>query len=114
MKQQWDVEEMVEHFALLPPEVSILGRNEPHNHLGKALLLKFFQYEGRFPENKAEIPPDIIEYVAQQLSLSPETINDYKWDGRTIKDHRRTEIMAQLRITNLKGKQILSKDLEYG
>jgi hypothetical protein len=27
--------------------------------------------------------------VAQQLSLSPEVINDYKWDGRTIKKHRR-------------------------
>jgi TnpA family transposase len=89
MKQQWDVDDIIEHFTLLPPEVSFLGRNEPHNHLGKALLLKFFQYEGRFPKDRSEIPPDIIEYVVQQLSLSPEAIDDYKWDGRTIKEHRR-------------------------
>jgi len=95
MKQQWDVEEIIEHFTLLPPEVNFLGRNEPNNHLGKALLLKFFQYEGRFPENKAEIPSAISEYVAQQLSLSPDAIHDYKWDGRSIKEHRR-QIRARL------------------
>ncbi len=31
-----------------------------------------------------------------------------------IKDHRRDDIMAHIAITNANGKQILSKDLEYG
>lgn len=89
MKQQWDVNDIVEHFTLLAPEVSFLGMNDPHNHLGKALLLKFFQHEGRFPESISELPLPIIEYLAQQLSLPPEVIDDYNRDGRTIKEHRR-------------------------
>ncbi len=89
MKQQWDVNDIIEQFTLLPPEIRFLGSSDPHNHLGKALLLKFFQHEGRFPESVAEIPSPIIEYVAQQLNLPPDVIEAYQWDGRTIKEHRR-------------------------
>lgn len=89
MKQQWDVNEIIEQFTLLYPEVNFLGSNDPHNQLGKALLLKFFQHEGRFPESVSEIPLPIIAYVAQQVNLPPEVIEDYNWDGRTIKEHRR-------------------------
>jgi hypothetical protein len=46
MKPLVDVDEIIERFTLLPPEINFLGRNAPHNHLGKALLLKFFQSEG--------------------------------------------------------------------
>ena len=74
MNQSWDVDEIIHHFTLVPPEVTFLGDNDPHNHLGKALLLKFFQCEGRFPESKAELPPATVEYVAQQLKLSAEVV----------------------------------------
>ena len=77
MKPYVDVDEIIEHFTLLPPEISFLGRNDPHNQLGKALLLKFFQSEGRFPESENEFTPAIIEYVAQQLRLPPEVIKEY-------------------------------------
>ena len=50
MKRDWLADEIIEHFTLLPPEIEFLGSNDPHNHLGKAILLKFFEYEGRFPE----------------------------------------------------------------
>ena len=43
--------------------------NEPHNHLGKALQLKYFQYNGRFAESVSEIPDEAIRYLAQQLHL---------------------------------------------
>jgi hypothetical protein len=42
----------------------------PIRTLGKAVLLKFFQYEGRFPESVAELPSAVVEYVAQQLNLA--------------------------------------------
>ena len=50
MNHNWNTEDIIEHFTLLPPEISFFGSNDPHNHLGKALLLKFFQKEGRFPD----------------------------------------------------------------
>jgi hypothetical protein len=88
MKPHLDVEDIIIQFTILPPEIDFLGRNKPHNHLGKALLLKFFQTEGRFPEGESEFTPTIIEYVAQQLNLSAEVLREYDWDGRTISDHR--------------------------
>lgn len=88
MKPFVDVDEIIERFTLLLPDINFLGRNDPHNHLGKALLLQFFQSEGRFPESETEFTPAIIEYVAQQLRLPPEVIKEYNWDGRTISDQR--------------------------
>ncbi len=88
MKPHLAIDDIIEHFTLLPPEVDFLGSNEPHNHLGKALLLKFFQWAGRFPEGETELTPTIIEYVAQQLNLPPEVMQAYNWAGRTSSDQR--------------------------
>lgn len=88
MKQSWNTDEIIEHFTLLWSERKFVGSNDPHNQLGKALLLKIFQYAYRFPENAAEIPREIIEYVAQQLDLSGEEIERYDWTGRSSKSHR--------------------------
>lgn len=88
MKPDVAVDELIEHFTLLPPEITFLGRNDPHNQLGKALLLKFFQAAGRFPESEHEFTPAIIEYVAQQLRLPPAVLQAYNWDGRTSSDQR--------------------------
>lgn len=56
--------------------------------LGYALLLKCFQYEGRFPSARHEISKDVVNYVANQLKLDPALYIQYDWDGRTIKAHR--------------------------
>lgn len=89
MNHDWNPDDIIEHFTLLPSEIRFLGSNDPHNHLGKALLLKFFQHQGRFPESAADIPLAIIEYVAQQLDLPQEVISQYDWHGRRLKEHKR-------------------------
>jgi hypothetical protein len=43
MKRDWSIEEVIEHFTLIPAEIEFLGSNNPHNQLGKAVLLKFFE-----------------------------------------------------------------------
>ena len=55
MKREWHIEELEEHFTLLPPEIDSLQGNTDHNRLGKAVLLKYFQYEGRFPEKNRKM-----------------------------------------------------------
>lgn len=89
MHTEWDTDEIIVQFTLLPSELSFLGSNDPHNQLGKGLMLKYFQQEGRFPESPAELPQAVIEYVAQQLDLSQEAMGKYDWQGRSIKTHRR-------------------------
>lgn len=58
------------------------------NRLGLAVLLKFFEWEGRFPAFKNEVPRTIINYLAQQLELNPELYLSYDWQGRQVKRHR--------------------------
>jgi len=89
MKQDWTTDEIIEYFTLLEGEQELVRDKTAHNKLGKALLLKFFQYEAGFPENRSEIPPQAVDYVAQQLGLSPSVFQAYKWYGRSIKDHRK-------------------------
>ena len=89
MTQDWNSDEIIAHFTLLPPEFEFLGSNDPHNQLGKALMLKFFQQECRFPESTVEIHPSSIEYVAQQLDIPATFINEYDLKGERSKDHRK-------------------------
>jgi len=89
MKPEWTTEAIITHFTLQSEEQAWLGINDPHNHLGKVILLKFFQYEGRFPEGLSEIPEEAFVYLAQQLHLDEQVIDLYQWSGRTAKDHRR-------------------------
>ena len=54
MKRQWETEELIEQFTLMPSELEVLPEEKTnamaHNRLGFAVLLKFFQNEGRFPQ----------------------------------------------------------------
>ena len=95
MHSDWTSDDVIEHFTLSSAEFEFLGNNAPHNHLGKAILLKFFQYAYRFPEGIAEIHATIIEYVAQQLDVPATAIEQYNWTGRSLKQHRK-EIREQM------------------
>src|SRR6266540_1715192 len=89
MKRQWTDEELISNFTLLPKELDLIGESKTdHNLLGFAVLLKYFQHEGRFPSQKQDIPSIVIVHLAQQLGVVPEKIIPYDWDGRTIKAHR--------------------------
>ncbi len=88
MKRNWQPEELIEHWTLLPTELALLTKKTATNRLGIALLLKFYQYEGHFPASRAEIPTTAIRYVADQLQIDPERLGDYDFEGRTIKAHR--------------------------
>lgn len=63
------------------------------NKLGFALLLKYFQREGKFPQRKRDIPRVIVEHIAHQLHLEITLFDNYKWEQGTIDRHR-----SQIRI----------------
>ena len=89
MKRQWSHEELIADFTISAKELDLIGDSKTdHNLLGAACLLKYFQYEGRFPDEKQDIPPIVIVHLAQQLGVIPEKIIPYDWEGRTIKAHR--------------------------
>lgn len=94
MKRQWEQDELIESFILLPHELVLLPNNitnaNPHNQLGFAILLKFFQLEARFPQHPGEVPKAVLKFIAKQLKITQRSFNEYKWNGRTMKEHRAT------------------------
>lgn len=91
MKYNWTLDELIDHWTLLPNELALANQSRAtHNRLGFALLLKYFQIEGRFPRHRRDVPITAIDYVARQLKLSPDTYSTYSWQGRVITRHRVT------------------------
>ena len=92
MKRQWEPEELIEQFILMPAELAILPEEVTNanssNRLGFAVLLKFFQVEARFPQSPVEIPKVVVAFIAHQLQLTEEDYRHYNWSGRTTKTHR--------------------------
>ena len=88
MKRAWHPDELVEQWTILPEEQQWIGNKYGPTRLGFAVLLKFFQQEGRFPRQSAEVPHGIVEYLAQQVAVGPETWEQYDWHGRSIEYHR--------------------------
>ena len=88
MKRQWEHEELVEHWTLDVEDRVLLGNKTGATRLGFAVLLKFFQQEGRFPQHKNEVPGIVITYLSTQVGIAPEAYLQYAWQGRTIEYHR--------------------------
>lgn len=81
-------ESIVDAYTLLPPEIEFIHRRNDYNRLAQALLLKYFQEYSRFPENLDDIAQDALVWVAEQLGLSPDLINQFDWQGRTEMRYR--------------------------
>ncbi len=94
MKQEWAPQELVDHWMLTDTEMILINKyHADSNRLGCALLLKYFQLEGKFPQRKQDIPRVIVEYVSHLLKLDITLFDNYKWEKGTIDRHR-----SQIRI----------------
>ena len=89
MKHNWHPEELREHWTLSGEEKLLVQDKRHPLRLGHVVLLKFFQFQGRFPKSAWEVPCRIINHIAAaQLEIDPKSWIYYDWTGRTIKYHR--------------------------
>src|SRR5712691_4302992 len=95
MKREWSAEELVEHWTVLPSEETEVQTKRSAARLGFVVLLKCFQYEGRFPDRPQDIPPVVVAHLAQQVGVAADQWEAYDCHGRTIKAHR-AEIRSRL------------------
>lgn len=70
MRQSWTTEELTEHWSLLPDERRLLHDKMEKHKLIFAVMLKSFQYMGRFPEDLTKFPKVIVNYLATYLNLT--------------------------------------------
>src|SRR5215510_8831145 len=107
MKQYWSEGELVEFWTLTDIERQFSDQRTPRGRLGLAVLLKFFQFEGRFPAYHKEVPLPAVDYVAGQLDVPAITWFDDPLKGRSGSRDR-----EQLR-TYLGFRQATSDDAEH-
>ena len=97
MKWQWQVDELHAHWYLTTEESDLLYKKTSHGRLGFVVSLKYFQNEGYFPEHCRQIPEAVLGYLANQIGVSGDNLNEYEFTGRTGKRDR-TEILSFLGI----------------
>ena len=88
MKRYWDEQELAEHWSLSAEESELLANRTDRSRLGLAVMLKFFQMEGRFPRDRKEIPVAVRDHLADQLGIEPDAFSEYDLAGRSSKRDR--------------------------
>ncbi len=88
MKRLWTENDLAEQWTLHPDELALLANKTGHTRLGFAVLLRYFQQEGRFPQAKSDVPGAVIAYIARQVGVEPAEYLRYDWRGRSIEYHR--------------------------
>lgn len=88
MRQHWEADELVEHWTLTDEDLRRLRNKTGATRLGFAMLMKYFESEGRFPTGPEEIPVEVVVHLARGVGVSWELFARYRWTGRTIERHR--------------------------
>ncbi|MEX0657869.1 MAG: DUF4158 domain-containing protein [Egibacteraceae bacterium] len=88
MRREWEPEELIACWTLVEGDAALVDNKSGPTRLGFALLLKFFELEGRFPRHVGELPEAAVSYMAQQVRVDVCEFASYDWSGRTIKYHR--------------------------
>jgi TnpA family transposase len=78
-----------EVWMLLADELTLLPGMTDKGRLGFTIQLKFRQIYGRYPERLDEVAPAVMEWVAEQIGISPLTLAGYEFNSRQGQRHRR-------------------------
>jgi Domain of unknown function (DUF4158) len=88
MRQHLTPQELDEHFTVLPQEHTLLAQKSPAQRLGCAILLKYFQWEGRFPTAWHDVPRAVIRHLAERLGVPGDSARQYDLEGRLARYHK--------------------------
>lgn len=91
MKQDWSLDELALHWTLTAEERGLLSNKTGSTRLSFAILLKAFEFDGRFPDRREDIAGSIIGHLARQTGVPPNAYLDGDWSERTQR-YQRAEI----------------------
>lgn len=85
-----DQRELVRHYTLSDVDIAKIQHcRGDHNRLGYALMLCYLRYPGR-PLHATERPPAaLVAFVAEQIDVPPDAIDDYLASEQTRRVMRR-------------------------
>ena len=94
MKRAWHPDELAQCWTLNPDELELLGDKTGVTRLRFAVLLKAFQFDGRFPDRRPDEDGSVVAHLASQIGVPAEAYFDGEWSERT----QRHQISQALRL----------------
>jgi hypothetical protein len=91
MKQDWHPDELAQHWTLSDDERALLGNKAGATRLRFAVLLKAFQFDGRFPERPEDVAAQVVAHLAQQTGVPAQAYAEGEWSERTQR-HQHAQI----------------------
>jgi TnpA family transposase len=90
--------DLVRHYTLSVADLAMIRRYRgDHNRLGQALMLCYLRYPGR-PLKAGERPPTVLlSFVAEQIDVFPDAIDDYLLAERNRQRHA-VEMQDRLKL----------------
>jgi hypothetical protein len=91
MRRAWHPDELAQCWTLNPDELELLGNKTGVTRLRFAVLSKAFQFDGRFPDRRADVAGSVVAHLASQIGVPAEAYFDGEWSERTQR-HQRAQI----------------------
>jgi Domain of unknown function (DUF4158) len=70
VRQDWEPEDLLASWTLVDADWDLVANKTGATRLGFGLLLKFFELEARFPQDRSELPAAAVAFVAEQLGVA--------------------------------------------
>ena len=93
-----DQRELVRYYTFNETDIAMIRRcRGDHSRLGYALMLCYLRYPGRPLRINERPPAGLISFVAEQIDIRPESIDDYLISGQNRRRHA-AELQDRLRL----------------
>ena len=80
-----DQRELVRHYTLSAADLAMIQRcRGDHNRLGYALMLCYLRHPGRPLKTNERPPAALVSFVAEQIDVLPEALDDYLAEERIV------------------------------
>jgi hypothetical protein len=81
VQTEWDRDELIGGWTLVEGNWDLIANKAGVTRLGFAVMLKFYEIEGRFPAYPEEIPPAAVRYLGSLVKVDPALFAQYSWAG---------------------------------
>jgi hypothetical protein len=88
VRAEWEPDELIGVWTLVKSDWDLIANKAGVTRLGFAVMLKFYEIEGRFPAYREEVPQAAVAYLGSLVKVEPALFARYSWRGRTIEYHR--------------------------
>ena len=70
--------DLIRHYTLGPADLAVIARRRrPHNRLGFAIQLCALRFPGRLLSPGEVVPRQVLVFIAEQLDVDPDTLENY-------------------------------------